>query len=161
MLSLPMASTAAMVFTWAACGSRLVAHHECHHPTAQKNSIATAWPKWSNGWHHMVDVAKCGAIAKTICESLGKSCYFLKCAFFRSLIHKLDKKVWILFIQRFHSIKILGKDQQEYPAKHRKWVFPDSYQSNHWLETSIGVHTSLCNIHFQWEISGACSIKMS
>lgn len=82
--------------------------------------------------------------------------------FFRRWIHKLDKKVWILLIRRFHSRKILGKEQQECPAKHRKWMVPDSCQSNHWLETSVDDHTSLCNLPcFQWEISGACSIKMS
>lgn len=36
--------------------------------------------------------------------------------FLRRWIHKLDKKVWILFIQKFNSKKILGKQHQERQA---------------------------------------------
>jgi len=66
--------------------------------------------------------------------------------FFGRWIHKHEKKIWILFIQRICSRKSLGNEQQECPAKHRKRMVPDSCQSNHWLETSHDDHTPLYDL---------------
>lgn len=82
--------------------------------------------------------------------------------FFRRWVHKLDKKCMDSIFKKIKFKESFRKRATRMSSKHRKWMVPGSCQSNHWLETSTDDHTSFCNLPcFQWEISGACSIKMS